>query len=532
MEIALYARVSTERQAQAQTIKVQIDRLQASVAQQTDWHLSETHIYLDDGQSGASLNRPGLDRLRDQAALGAFELVLITAPDRLARNLAHQAVIVEELARHGCQIAFLDRPMSDDPHDQLLLQIRGAVAEYERTLIAERMRRGRQAKLRTGELLPWSVAPYGYILDAEAPRDPKRVAVDAVKGLVVKQIFAWYTDVSRPTSLLGVTRELNDSGTPPPNGGKAWNAASVRNILCNSGYTGLLRYHPVSRLPGHRRRWALGPWGQTRKPMVAAMDEEILIAVPAIIDQAAFEAAQARMERNKQMARRNNTRHDYLLRGLVSCVHCQLACLARTTQLGYNYYACTGRTHPERTALSQRCQTPYLPASTLDALVWADLARILAEPTLITQALNRAKAGAWLPQTLQARQQTLKKGLTQIEHQQERLLQAYLAEIIGQEELARKRQELARTFQGLSQQLRQLETQAQKQLEVAGLAVGIEDFCQRIQPTLAGLDFAQRRKLVELLIDRVLIVGESEIEIRYAMPTALKGEQHPFAICD
>lgn len=169
MEVAIYARVSTEHQQQAQTIQQQIERLQQHAAEQADWQLVETHIFQDDGYSGAILSRPGLDSLRDQAALAAFELVLITAPDRLARNLVHQAVILDELQRAGCRVEFLDRPMSDDPHDQLLLQIRGAVAEYERALIAERMRRGRQAKMRHGQLLPWSVPPFGYLLDPDAP---------------------------------------------------------------------------------------------------------------------------------------------------------------------------------------------------------------------------------------------------------------------------------------------------------------------------------------------------------------------------
>ena len=145
----------------------------------------EEHIYRDDGYSGAKLNRPGLDRLRDHAAMASFELVLITAPDRLARKYVHQVLLTDELEQRGCQVQFLDRPMSDDPHDQLLLQIRGAVAEYERTLIAERMRRGRQAKLRSGRLLPWTVAPFGYMLDPERPRDPSRVRIDPIKAEIV-----------------------------------------------------------------------------------------------------------------------------------------------------------------------------------------------------------------------------------------------------------------------------------------------------------------------------------------------------------
>jgi DNA invertase Pin-like site-specific DNA recombinase len=146
MRVALYARVSTQRQAQAQSVEQQLDGLK-KFADEQGWRVPIENVFRDDGYSGASLKRLGLDRLRDQAAARTLDLVLITAPDRLARNYVHQVLLLEELEQHGCQVQFLDRPMSHDPHDQLLLQIRGVVAEYERTLITERMRRGRQRKL-------------------------------------------------------------------------------------------------------------------------------------------------------------------------------------------------------------------------------------------------------------------------------------------------------------------------------------------------------------------------------------------------
>ena len=141
MKVALYVRVSTGRQAQTQTIEQQLERLQKAIESHPEKELSPTHIYRDDGYSGSTLNRPGLERLREQAAMAAFEQVLITAPDRLARKYVHQVLLIDELENLGCGVEFLERPMKDDdPHDQLLLQIRGAVAEYERNLIADRMR--------------------------------------------------------------------------------------------------------------------------------------------------------------------------------------------------------------------------------------------------------------------------------------------------------------------------------------------------------------------------------------------------------
>src|ERR687894_1290444 len=197
MRTGIYARVSTQRQAQADGLAQQIDRLQAHALQQ-GWSVAPEHIFRDDGYSGAKLTRPGLERLRDRAALRELDCVLITAPDRLARDDVHQVLLLEEISATGCQVQFLDRPMSQDPHDQLLLQIRGAVAEYERTLITDRMRRGRQAKLRSGQLLPWSVPPYGYIMDPERPRDPQRLRLDPVKAAVITQLFAWYTAPQTP----------------------------------------------------------------------------------------------------------------------------------------------------------------------------------------------------------------------------------------------------------------------------------------------------------------------------------------------
>jgi site-specific DNA recombinase len=193
MRVAIYARVSTQRQAQTQTIEQQLTRLLTHVEEQ-DWILEPDHIYRDDGYSGGSLNRPGLDSLRDRAALAEFDVVLITEPDRLARNYVHQMLIIEELERRGIRVEFLDRPMSDDPHDRLLLQIRGAVAEYERTQISDRMRRGRLMKYRAGQLLPWTRPPYAYRVDPEHPRDPTGVHLDQAEAAIVDQMFHSYLE--------------------------------------------------------------------------------------------------------------------------------------------------------------------------------------------------------------------------------------------------------------------------------------------------------------------------------------------------
>jgi site-specific DNA recombinase len=526
MEIAVYARVSTNRQQLNQTIEQQLERFQAHLAQHPDWHLAPEHIFRDDGQSGARLHRPGLDRLRDQAAMGAFSLLLITAPDRLARNYVHQVLLLEEFQSRGCQVEFLDRPMSDDPHDQLVLQIRGAVAEYERSLISDRMRRGRLARLRSGQLLPWTRPLYGYALDAERPRDPNRVRIDPVRAVVVQQIFTWYT-AEPPLTFYQVAKRLTETQIPTPTGQARWNVATIRGILRNPAYAGTAYSERTHAQPAQTRKSALKPIGPGASYRPAPPGDWIGVSVPAIISPEMFAGAQARLDWNKQMARRHNTRHQYLLRGLVSCGRCQRSCSARCRHPGYYYYVCRDRHDAQRAAPEERCSARYAPAAALDKLVWEDLCRLLREPVLITHALQRAQAGEWLPQALQAQRQNLSKTLKHLARQQARLLDLYLSEIIDRPEFERKRQELEQTHSGLQQQLNELEAQAQKQLDVAALAAGIEDFCQRLQPTLDQLNFAQRRQLVELLIDRV-IINDGQVEVRYVIPTGPAGEKMRF----
>jgi site-specific DNA recombinase len=524
MRVALYARVSTTRQAQAQGIEQQLDRLRGAAADR-GWELDDQHVYRDDGYSGASLGRPGLDRLRDHAALADLDLVLVTAPDRLARNYVHQVLLIDELAARGCQVEFLDRPMSADPHDQLLLQIRGAVARHnERTLIAERMRRGRQARLRAGTLLPWTTAPFGYRLDPDRPRLASAVRVDPGEAALVAQLFDWYLEPR--ATIYRLARRLTDLGVPTPRGGPRWNTASVRGILRNPAYAGRALSNRTQVAPARGRKSAMLPAGPGISHAPRPPEDWIAVPVPPIGSEQTFAQVQAKLDANQQGAARN-TRHEYLLRALISCGACRLGCTGRQTAAGYRYYLCRGRTDPLRVAQGQRCTARYIPAGQLDELVWADLCALLTDPAQVTRALARAQGGAWLPQELQARQATIGQALGQLDRQQHRLLDAYLAEVVTLPELDRKRQDLDRRRDTLLAQQRQLDAAARQKLELGAVADGIEAFCQTVRAGLATATFAQRRQLAELLIDRV-VVTDGQIEIRYVLPTSPDGPHRPF----
>ena len=527
MHVAVYARVSTVRQAQAQTTDQQLDRLRAH-AERQGWDLTFDRVFRDDGYSGASLRRPGLDRLRDAAAGARLDRILITEPDRLARNYVHQVLLVEELQKHGAEVEFLDRPMSRDPHDQLLLQIRGAVAEYERTLIAERMRRGRLRKLRAGTLLPWTRPPYGYRLDPDRPRDPAGVRPDEAEAAVVRDLFAWFADEG--ATIYGLRRRLDQLGVVSPRGCRTWNGSALHGVLTNPTYVGQVFANRVRARPAERRRSALLPVGRSGTGATRAVDAAEWIAVapvPAIVGQAQFDRAQERLAYNRRMARRNNRVHPYLLRGLVSCGQCRLGCSGLHMPTGYDYYVCRTKTQSLLLLSGERCPARYIPARALEELVWRDLCEVLAMPEMIAHAMERARGGHWLPQELQARQANLRRGRAALGQQVERLTEAYLAGVVPLAEYERRRRDASTRLLALDRQEHELAHDAERQGETAGLAAHAEAFCLRVRKGLAGADFDHKRALLELLVDRV-IVTDGAVEIRYVVPTGPDGECEPF----
>jgi site-specific DNA recombinase len=248
-------------------------------------------------------------------------------------------------------------------------------------------------------------------------------------------------------------------------------------------------------------------------------EDWIPIPTPALIPQERFEQVQAKLATNQRTATRNNRQHDYLLRALVSCGLCQLSMTARATTQGYHYYMCRGRTNALELAREERCPSRYIPVQALDEAVWQDLCTILTDPQHLGAALARAHSGNWLPQELQARQMTIQQALNQVERQQTRLLEAYLAEVIELATFERSRTSLQRQQESLQVQRRELAAIAEQHIELSALADSIEQFCAQVRLGLAEASFTQRRALVELLIDRV-VVTNSEVEIHYVIPTS------------
>src|SRR6266478_9349137 len=190
-------------------------------------------------------------------------------------------------------------------------------------------------------------------------------------------------------------------------------------------------------------------------------------------------------------------------------------------------HADAGKGHPVISCRDEKCRSRFIPAGQLDELVWKDLCEVLTHPQTIAEALQRAQGGLWLPQELQARRENLRKARVSLSQQTERLTDAYLAAVLPLEEYQRRRLELEHRQQGIAEQARQLEVSVGHHEELADMVQSMEAFCQRVQQGLAEATFEQKRHLIELLIDRVVVTNE-EVEIRYVIPTSPTSEHLRF----
>ena len=248
MRVALYARVSTESQQARGTIGSQLAVLRERVGAEGDEVVAE---FCDDGHSGARLDRPGLDALRDAAEAGLIERVWCLSPDRLARVYAYQVIVLDELARHGVRVRFTDAPpLDDDPQAKLLTQVQGVIAEYERAKIAERYRRGKLFRSRAGEVLAWRT-PYGYRRQPRDAHGPARLEVFEPEAAVVRRIFDDY--VHGGHSLREIIRRLAADQIPPPTGrDRLWRTSTLSKLLRNEAYIGRIYVNRTEAVPDPR----------------------------------------------------------------------------------------------------------------------------------------------------------------------------------------------------------------------------------------------------------------------------------------
>jgi site-specific DNA recombinase len=520
---AIYARVSSDQQREAHTIASQTAAL-IEWAKTLELEVPKAWIVEDEGYSGATLERPGLERVRDLAAEGQIQAVLVYSPDRLSRKYAYQILLIEELARHGVETRFLNAPHGATAEDQLLVQFQGMIAEYERAQILERSRRGKRHRARAGEISVLSGAPYGYQYMRKSDEGPASYVVIDAEARVVRQVYEHYTLAG--WSIGAITRWLNQQPVATRKPGTRWERSMVWAMLRNPAYRGTACFgktrvatrQRVTRPLRLRGGMATRDSANHERPR----EDWIEIPVPALIDEPTFARAQEVLQENKVRARRR-TMTPSLVQGLVSCRRCGYALSRVSTRSSarlIHYYRCIG-SDGWRHLGGPRCDNRPVRQDLLDEIVWTEVIRLLEDPTLIQQELDRRLAAARAADPTKQRQQTVQRDLVRVDKSIERVLTAYQEDLLSLEQLRERMPSLRQREQALRAELQSIADQTRERTMYLQLAETLSAFLARLRVAADTLDILERQRLVRLLIKEVL-VGDDTVVIRHciAVPSA------------
>ena len=500
---AIYARVSSDRQKENHTICSQLAALE-EYAGSHGYLVPPEWRFQDEGYSGATLLRPGLEALRDLAAAGHIEVVLVHSPDRLSRKYAYQVLLAEELSRCGVELVFLKAPSGATPEDQLLVQFQGMIAEYERAQIAERSRRGKRHRAHQGSINVLSGAPYGYRY---------------VKKSDTAAVYEAYTQ--QGLSINAIARMLNDGQIPTRTETTRWERSTVWGLLRNPAYRGRACYGKTELRPRQRitrpLRQRNGLASRDSANHERPRQDWIEIAVPALVSEETFALAQEQLEKNKRHSPRR-TIEPTLLQGMLVCERCGYALYRTSTQTSARklyYYRCIG-SDAYRHLKGAVCDNPPVRQDQLDAVVWKEVMRLLEDPHIIQDELNRRLVAAKNADPLKQREGQLRRDHARLGKGMDRLLIAYQEGLVSLDQLRCRMPELRKQDHAVQTELRSLETAASDQTKYLRLIETLVDFHTRLRVRAETMDVPERQKVLRLLVKEIL-VGRETITIRHSI---------------
>lgn len=444
--IAIYARVSSDQQAQQETIESQIAETRRKA--EGDGHrVLPDMVFADDGFSGASLIRPALEELRDRVANGEVELVYVHSPDRLARRYAYQVLLLDEFRSRDVKVVFVHGGSEETAEESLLVQVQGVIAEYERAKILERCRRGKLHRARSGLVNPLSGAPYGYLYVKKVETEPARYEVLLHEAKMVRRMFHEYAQEHK--SLAEIVRRLNHDQIPTRRGVARWDRSTVWGVLRNPAYKGEAAYGKTEAV---ERGAVLRPIrGRNLIPRRAKSthrdrprEEWIHLPVPPIVSEEIFDLAAEQLERNRRRTQGTRRGRRYLLQGLTVCANCGYAFygkpVSRSSARGrvlYEYYRCTG-TDGYRFAGGRICHNSQVRVDQLDGFVWESVQALMQEPERVAAEWeHRASTDRQLSQ-LRTERDEASKALDATDKSIQRLLDAYESGALELEELTKR----------------------------------------------------------------------------------------------
>ena len=522
MTAALYARVSSEKQAQENTIASQIDALKSRII--TDgFPLLEHHQFIDNGYSGSNLVRPALEKLRDKVAAGVIDKIYIHSPDRLSRKYAYQMILIEEFEKYGADVVFLNfQKLNENPESQLLLQMQGMIAEYERSKIMERHRRGKIHAAKRGSINVLSVAAYGYrYIDKHTGQGEASFEIIEEEAEVIKKIFNW---VGKERCTIGdVARQLNERKIKTKKGKMCWDRSTLCYMLKNPTYKGQAAFGRkktgtrVSPIRPRKDSSAQPKQNYSRYPV--EKEDWIYIPVPAIIDEDLFDAVQEQLEENKKRARVHKKGETYLLQGLLVCKHCERAyCGGKSTKRQaekvsvYSYYRCTG-TDSARFGGTKMCTSKQVGSEAIELIVWEEVKKLLKDPQRLFEEYQRRLTGLNKSPVDEACA-LLEKKKTKLERGISLLIDSYSQEYITKDEFEPRIQAMRQSLKVTKEQQNKLTEQKNVTKEIELLVTNLENFADGITLNLDNLDWHGKRNIIRLVVKRIEISNE-EINVVY-----------------
>ncbi len=517
---AIYARVSSARQKEQQTIQSQTAALLAHAAK-LGLDVPAEWVFEDEGCSGATLVRPALERLRDLVCQVPVEVVLCHAPDRLARKYAYQALLVEEFARAGTEVCFVNGPTGDRPEDALLVQFQGMIAEYEKAQIIERTRRGKAHRAKQGSVNVLSGAPYGYRYVRKTDHTQARYEPLEPEATIVRELFRRY--VADGASIAELARWLSDRQVPTRTGKARWDRSTIWGMLRNPAYAGRAAFSKTRRTdqPARLTRPArLQGHSVSANPLVAHRPREdwVEIAVPAIVSEETFQLAARRLADNQRFAARN-TKVPSLLQGLAACQACGYAYYrtsTRTSARKLYYYRCLG-SDDYRYPGGRVCTNLPVRADYLDQVVWEHVTRLLADPTLVRGELDRRLDELRAANPATATKARLEREQARTATAVSRLVEAYQEQLLSLDELRGRMPALRAKQHTLAAQLDALQAQLADQQTTLKLAEDLEGFLGRLRDTATTASVPERQRVLRLLVKEVLI-GPERVVVRHRIP--------------
>ena len=430
-------------------------------AQAEGYGVVDEWVFRDEGYSGATLVRPGLERVRDLAAEGEIEAVLVYGPDRLSRRYAYQVLLLEEFARNGVEVVFLSSPQANTPEEELLVQFQGMIAEYERAQITERTRRGKRHRAKGGSVNVLSGAPYGYrYVKKTQTCEAYYERIDS-EAAVVREVYRLYT--VEALTIGGIVQWLESQGVSTRKGKSPWERSTVWQMLRNPAYKGTACFGKTQIVP--------------------------------------------------------HTQEPTLLQGMLVCRQCGYAYYrtsTRTSKRKLYYYRCLG-SDDYRYANGRVCESRPIRQDSLDALVWRHVLQLLEDPTVIRSEIDRRLREIQKSSPTKCRKETLVREENRLQNGIDKILDAYQEGLLSIDELRDRVPSLRKRQGTIQSELRSLDQQTADEQTVLRLAQNIEGFLSRLRQSAEHLEVIEQQKILRLIVKEIL-VGSDVVTIKHSIP--------------